>query len=222
MEPWFATAPCIPEPSVEVAFLLAPDFYFGPDSYPAIIERKEVEPLRQPACVEPGARAITSEQADAHLDQLVDHYCDVVRAARKHGQDFNRLRSYFWMRLGIFSPTEGVSFGFPWLDSMNEIGGVLESIASAPSSGEVYWDRDQGWEIQIHADPDHFYLQESDPDREEIHAVAKVPRQWLSQHATETLHRARSVVARLSEALKEDAWTDLRANLSFRSLVLPP
>jgi hypothetical protein len=220
MEPWFTTAKCIPEPEVEVVFLLAPDFYFGPDTYPALVERKQVESLRLPACVAQGQRVITSKQADAHLDQLVLYYSDVVRAARKNGKDFNGLRNYFWMRLGIFSADEDTYIGFPWLDSLKEVGQVLESLAAPPTIGEVYWNRDQGWEIQIHIDADNFYIQESDPDANEVHAVAKAPRHWLSARAVETLSRSRSVVARLAAALRDDAWTDHRANLSFQNLIL--
>lgn len=222
MEPWFATAKCISEPVVEVAFLLAPNFYFGPDTHPSLLERQQVESLRLPACTRPGQRAITSTEADAHLEQLVLYYSDVVRAARKHGKDFNSLRHYFWMRLSIFGADQETFIGFPWLDSLKEVGRVLELLAAPPTRGEVYWDRDQGWEIQIHVEADNFYIRESDPDAEEVHAVAKVPRQWLSARAMEELSRSRKVVARLAAALGDDAWSDHRENLSFQNLVFPP
>lgn len=224
MPSWCALAPLVQEPIVEISFRLVPFVRLGADVSGTADTSTAVEPLRWPACVAPGEPAMTIVQAEAHLPELIAYYEDVIRAARRHGQRVDALRHCFWMRLRIVGEADGrhIDFGFPWLDSLQELAVVLEALADPPASGEVFADRDQGWEIEIHADAHRCFLRETDPDAGELRAEAQMPRARLSHDAADALHRARRVVALLVEALKDDAWTDPRAPLSFDRLTLRP
>jgi len=220
MKDWFDSATLVEDATVEVGFLLFPDFYYGPDRHPDVVERKEVEPLRMPAFARSAERLATSIEAEPHVEELIRYYADVVRLGRKHGMSFNQFRQYFWLRLGIFNRDRSFHVGFPWYDALGEMEGLLTALSKPPASGEVHWDRDQCWELEVDAHDDMLYVREWDPDYEEVHAIGKLPLLALASSSQATLIRARRIIAALSEALTEDVWTTYKASATFSRLSL--
>ena len=220
MKDWFDSAPLVEDATVEVAFLLFPDFYYGPDRSPDVVERKELEPLRIPAFARFTERLATTAEVEPHVEELIRYYADVVRLGRKYGMSFDRIRQYFWLRLGIFNPDRSFHVAFPWYDTLGEMEGLLTALSKPPVSGEVHWDRDQCWELEADASDDMLYVREGDPDHEEVRALGKLPLLALASSSQATLLRARRIIASLSEALSEDVWTSHKASATFSRLSL--
>ena len=220
MKDWFESATLVEDATVEVGFLLFPDFYYGPDRHPYIAERKEVEPLSIPAFARSTKCIATTTEAEPHVDELIRYYSDVVRLSRKYGKSFNQVRQYFWLRLAISNPDKSFYVSFPWYDTLSEMETLLAALSDPPVNGEVHWDRDQCWELEIDAYNNMLYVREWDPDYEEVHVVGKFPLLALASSSQATLVRARKIIASLSDALTEDAWTTYKASVTFSKLSL--
>lgn len=61
MKDWFDSAAFVEGASVEVGFLLHPDFYYGPDGHIDIAERKLVEPICLPTFARQQERLVTTK-----------------------------------------------------------------------------------------------------------------------------------------------------------------
>ena len=221
MKEWFDSANLIENASVDIGFVLNSEFYYGPDQHPAVVERKEVERLRIPLFARSTERFATTSEAEPYIDQLIIYYSDVVRLAKKHGKTFNQICQYFWLRLSIFDKGDTFRVGFPWYDTLSEMQPVLVALSNPPSVGEVHWDRDQGWELEMDSYNGLLYVREWDPDYDEVHVVAKLPLRALASSAEAALHRTQKIISALTKALSEDAWTDHKPAPTFSKLKLP-
>ena len=220
MKDWFDSTIGIENATVEVGFVLFPDFYYGPDRHQALVERKEVERLKLPTFPRASERLVTTSEAEEHVEQLIQYYSDVIRLSRKYSKSFNQIRQYFWLRLSIANGSGSFCVSFPWYDTLSEMESVLRCLASPPAEGEIFWDRDQGWELELDAFNGMLYVREWDPDCEEVYVSARLPLLSLSSSSKEALERAQKIIAKLSEALTEDAWTSHKVHPTFSKLVL--
>lgn len=206
MEPWFSDAKRISSLEAEICFLLQDEFYFGPDSYPEVSERKEVEPLASPSIPRRVPSMVCSAEAVGHEDQLADYYREVVRVAQSHGKAFNDIRQYFWLRFWLWNTEHEVHISFPWYDTYSEIDRFLSSVADN-SEGQVFWDADQGWELEMHATDGELFARLRNPDDDEIHAIVRLPSQSLLEGIQPLRSRTESVIRSMSSAIGRDVWT---------------
>jgi hypothetical protein len=157
MKPWFSDARPLDSLEADICFLLQDSFYFGPDTFPDIAERKSVEllprlevPLSEPTMVR-SSELIGSEC------QLVRYYQEIVRLANKYKKSFNQIRFYFWLRLWIWNTPHNVYIHFPWYDSFSEMDRFFSAVRDG-KRGEVFFDTDQGWDIEVCAEEDDFFI----------------------------------------------------------------
>jgi len=207
MENWFAEAVEVPAIEAEVCFLVRPNFYFGPDrpSDPADLKRL-VEPLLPPDIPRLLPEMVRTAEALGHEAQLSTYYKQIVQLARKYDRPFNSVRSYFWLRFWMWNAAKEVHISFPWYDSFSEIDGFISGLAGA-DSGLAFQDRDQGWEMEVHAENGNFYFRERDPDSDETHLAIFMSRDRLLAQLAPLRDRAITVIHRLSEDLGADVWT---------------
>lgn len=206
MKSWIDNARPISSIDAEICFLLNGDFYYGPDSHPQIVERKEVDPLPKldfPRVVEQMAR--TSE-ISGHEHQLADYYSGVLSAANKHGKTFNEIRQYFWIRFWLWNSEEDIRVRFPWYDTLGEIENFIKCVIEA-EDGEVFYDIDQGWELDVFAKNEFLYIQERDPDYDEVYYAVRLPRAPLIKSLIELVERATIQVDALSNLVGHNYWT---------------
>jgi hypothetical protein len=201
MEPWFIEAKSVGSVDVDVCFC---------------IQGQLVEPLVDVAVPREEPSLVRSCDAEGRVAELAAYYKDVVRLARKHGKSFSEVRQYFWLRLSIWNSAEGVYLGFPWYDTVEEMAPLLDGI-SGSTSGEIFCDRDQSWEMQVHADPDFVYAREWDPDDEVVQTVVKIPRAAIAIECSRALERVRKIVRCLAQELGDDVWTKHKSEATFLS-----
>jgi hypothetical protein len=96
MESWFTDVKPIASLDAEICFVLRDDFYFGPDSYPEVAERKEVEPLPSPNMATHVSSMVRSAEVVDCEEELENYYLEVVRVARKHRKPFDDIGQYLW------------------------------------------------------------------------------------------------------------------------------
>ena len=206
MEPWFAEAKRITSLDAKICFLLQHDFYYGPDSHPEVVERKEVEPLPSPNIARQAPSMVCSAEALGHEEELAHYYREVVRIARKHRQTFNAIRHYFWLRFWLWNSEQDVHIAFPWYDTFGEIEQILDSVAKT-TEGQVFWDVDQGWELEMYSSEGELFTRLRDPDYDETHVVVRFPREMLLEQLQPVRTRTESIIRFLSSAIGQDVWT---------------
>jgi hypothetical protein len=218
MKDWFESAVLVENAFVEVGFVLFSDFYYGPDRHTDIAERKLIEPLYAPNMPRSVEELATTNEVQGHVNELIKYYSDVVRLSKKHGKSFEQVRQYFWVKLFIRNSDGSFHVSFPWYDTLSEMDGLLMSLANPPANGEVHWDRDQGWELEMDAHNEMLFVREWDPDYEEVHVTAKLPLLSLSASSSAALELARAVIATLTNALSVDAWTTHKRAINFNQV----
>lgn len=201
MEPWFIEAKSVASVEVDICFCIRDEL---------------IEPLVKVPVQRSEQSLVRSYDVIDQEAALAAYYEDVIRLARKHGKSFNDIRQYFWLRLSLWNSAEGCYLGFPWYDTVAEMAPLLEGI-SGDALGEVFWDRDQGWEMQVHADNEFVYAREWDPDDEVVHTIVKFPRAAIATECSQALERARRVVSSLAERLGDDVWTEYKNEAAFLS-----
>jgi len=206
MESWFADAKEIATLDAEICFLLQDDFYFGPDSYPEVAERKEVEPLPAPNITRHVPSMVRCAEAVGHEEELANYYREVVRLARKHRKTFNDIRQYFWMRFWLWNSQEEVHISFPWYDTFSEIDQFIGSISNK-TEGQIFWDADQGWELEMHASDGDFFVRLRNPDDDETYAVVRFSQRLLIEQLEPLRARTESIIGVLASAIGQDVWT---------------
>lgn len=206
MEPWFADATRVATLEAEVCFLLHEDFYFGPDSFPEISERKEVERLPLPNITRHVPSMVRTSEAIGHESELATYYQAVLSIARSHRRRFNDIRQYFWLRLWLWNTEQQIHIPFPWYDSYSEISRFLEA-ATTSADGQVFCDVDQGWELEVQASGGDFFCRHRNPDDDETLAVVRMPAEVLIACVQPLRDRTEAIIQRLSSAVGRDLWT---------------
>src|SRR5579872_682654 len=206
MESWFADAKRLASLDAEICFLLHEDFYFGADSYPEVADRNEVESLPSPNFARNVPSMVRSKEAVGHEEELVNYYREVVRVARKHRKTFNDIRHYFWLRFWLWNTKEDIHIVFPWYDTFSEIDRFLGSV-NENKEGQIFWDTDQGWELEVHASDGDLFARVRNPDDDEAHAVVKFSKRMLVEQLQPLRSRTESLIRFLSLAIGRDVWT---------------
>ena len=207
MESWFADAKRISSLDAEICFLIQDDFYYGPDSYPEVSERREVGPLPNPNIPRHVASMVRSAEAIGHEVQLIEYYRSVLQIAQSHQKMFNDIRQYFWLRFWLWNTEQKVHISFPWYDTFSEIDRFLSSVTNK-SDGQIFWDADQGWELEMHAYSGECFARLRNPDDDETHAIVRLPSDALIAHLQALRTRTESIIQSLSSAIGRDLWTN--------------
>lgn len=207
MESWLNEAERISSLEAEIGFVLQDDFYYGPDRLPDITERKFVEPLPSAQIRRRGPLMATTLEALDNLQPLAGYYYEIIRLARKHSRSFNAINHYFWLRFWLTNPAEDVTIGFPWYDTFSEIDAFLCEVAQ-DKEGQVFWDVDQCWELEVHSSDGELFARLTNPDHQETHALVRFPRDVLLQQIGPLRSRAETVIKHLTSAVGRDVWTN--------------
>ena len=111
------------------------------------------------------------------------------------------------MRLWLWDRDSESTICFPWYDSLSEMQRLFSALESYDNPDRVYWDADQGWEINVAADDKFFYFMLLDPDEEKEYENIKVLKEPLLKTISKLNERAESIIAYLSNGVGVDVWT---------------
>ena len=203
MEDWKEFAELQEDVRIDIGFMVQETFYYGPENgfSPEQYENMRVS-LYLPEIKKSGNFVLYTDILGKE-SELKRHYLDVADKCKKYKKDVNKS-THFWNRPVIYNTYFVISF--PWHDKFREGKNVLENIATT-TDGEVYWDRDQGWELEIIGEGGLLFAREWDPDYEEIHCQVKFDRAGIRQQAFELIPKVSSFIRELTSALGKDYWT---------------
>ena len=206
METWLKSAKRIKTLEAETCFLLHDDLYYGADRYPELSEGKLVESLSPPAISRQVPSIIRTSEAIDNVDELGRYYADIICLARKHQLPFNRIRQYFWLCFWLWNTEEDVQIGFPWYDTQAEIDRFIDAITSK-KDGKIFWDSDQGWELEVYAANDDLFMRLGNFDDEETYVAVILTADPFVERLLTLQVRTRSIIDLLSPMVGRDLWT---------------
>ena len=202
---WLDATTAVDAVELDIGFIIRDTFYYGePNNFTPEDWQTLRELICQPDLDLFGSFALASN-VESKLTSLIDYYKDVVRLADKHGKNIQNQQSYFWLRPLIFRRDE-FTVSFPWYDTYTESVRFLDDLA-CPAEGEVFWDRDQCWELSIYAQDDRLYIREWNPDDEEEHVGVNCPTDQLCGQVVGVRERFDRVMDQLRAGLGGDYWT---------------
>jgi hypothetical protein len=214
MESWFSDTKPITSLETEVCFLLQEEFYYGPDTHSDIESLRFIEPLTLPDIPRKEPSMLRTQELIGHEEQLATYYKQIVQIGRRSQKPFSAISHYFWLRFWIWNSADQIYIPFPWYDTFSEIDRLLTSISDT-QSGEVYYDRDQSWELEIQAHDDILYFRLRDPDDDEDHVLVSVARPALLSQIEPLRENTVQIINRLAAFLGADVWTQRVAAPSF-------
>ena len=191
---------------VEVFFHLSDEFHPDPND----LDDAAVLPLSMPSNVLEGTSQLYSRDAVAGFSELVEHYQEVLNAARKHRQVYNEFSHHMWQRLVISSDEGAVSFAY--YDNWNEMNALFEKL-KAIEDGQQHWDVEQGWEMIILRIGSRFHFREGGFDQGGEYANVSFPRDSLLASFQELETRMANLIGRLTQEFGEDYWSEFRQDL---------
>ena len=201
---WLPEAIAVDDAVADIGFLIQESFYFGPENGFSPQQWQELrEPVYQPSLKKAGNFVLSADVIGKETE-LAAHYKDVAAKALAHRRSL-KGSSHFWNRPVVYSPNKFV-LSFPWHDKFREGKRLLNSLAS-DATGEMFWDRDQGWALEMHRIGDSLYAQECDPDEEVIHYTVKFPHESLKEQIKVLLPRIETLIAFLASEVGQDYWS---------------
>ena len=142
---------------------------------------------------------------ETRVTELTEYYKDVIRLEQRHKKKIATQEEYFWMRPVIYRHDD-FAVRFPWYDTYDESKHFLENLESV-NDDEVFWDRDQCWELAVYAKDGRLYIREWDPDDEEDHVRINCPRDQLCGQVAFVRQRFDRIMDQLRAGLGHDYWS---------------
>ena len=202
---WLDATNSVDAVELDIGFIIRDTFYHGePNNFTPEDWETLREPLCQPDIKLYGNFALASN-VESKVEALLDYYQDVIRLANKHGKNIQDQRSYFWLRPLIYRHEE-FTVSFPWHDTHAESQRFLDSVA-APSDGEIFWDRDQGWELTVYGKDGRTYIREWNPDDNEEHIRINCPSRQLCEQVAGVRERVDQIIGQLRSHFDHDYWS---------------
>lgn len=218
MESWTLEAKELSTLEAEICFLLKKEFYYGPDRHTEIVSGKYMQPLTLPSFSRKVELLARTSEIISNESTLADYYLQVINIAQKHKKPFNNYRHIFWIRLWLWNTDASIHISFPWYDSQSEIDGFIDSVITT-ESGQVYWDADQGWELEVIAENGFLYIRHGSPEDDETYSAIKVPRDVVVSQLINVQNRSKSIISYLSQSIGADLWS--KYNESFEPSCKP-
>jgi hypothetical protein len=217
MTNWWESSRHISTLQVEICFLLAENFYTGdPYNLTQFHDPSFQLALEMPNFPRHVHILARSEEVVSYEDALANYYLQIARLAKQHGQDFNTIRHYFWLRLWLWNTDEDVHIGFPWYDSLDEFSNFFAGLRQT-RAGILYSDMDEGWELSVWQDNNSLHFQQRDPDDDIEYVNVRVARDQIIAQLDIVETRTQKIIAHLSEKLGADVWSAyVKEDIAFK------
>lgn len=202
---WIKEAEEVPHFEINVAFLTRQEFYFGDDNDMVQIADKEHyrEPLYIPFLDK--NILVTTNNIFEHLEELIKYYESVMRLNHKYEKEL-RNWSYFWIRPIIKNlHDDKILASFPWYDTLGEIRYLCNHLTNN-EEGEIFYDRDQNWEVIVENYEGKLFIKESDPDYNETFCCISVDRQEMLTQMKTLLEKTELIIKQLAEHYGVNYW----------------
>jgi hypothetical protein len=199
MSDWYSTTKEVSSIEIEICFLLQTHYGDRELTLPAF--ERQVPSL------------VRSSEVIGREIQLAEYYSQIIERARNCGALFNEISQYFWMRLFLWNTEAHVLVTFPWYDTYSEIKPLLDRFL-AGQNGELFFDIDQGWQIEVALHEGRIYIRCGDPD--EINAegedhesitLVNFRNDVLLPLISPLVVRTESTIRELTRLLGDDVWT---------------
>lgn len=215
---WTRRATRIEDVTVEIGFLVSPDFYFGPENRFTEEQWESMrEPLYAPAAdiyvPPPGrgcARYLLTQTLENSTGELIAYYADVLRLAEKHRKKLIRQRHYFEICPILYSRNGEFELRWFYHNSWEEAALTLQGLEQR-GDGLLDDSIEQGWELEVVGEGDRLFVRVTNPDAEpgeaEESECVRCDRPSLIRQIGPLRERTRRIRAALNAAFSVDYWS---------------
>jgi len=163
-----ASSELVTDLTTEICYQINESFFIGNPNDPSEFQNTELNVALTPLKIDRKTNEIvTTKEVLGKELQLFEYYKSIIELKDKHQKTYNEIHHLFWLRLWIYSSKERIYISFPWYDTLNEFKRFFR-VFDKDSTGKVFYDVDQGWELEIQADNDFYYIKQTNPDENDL------------------------------------------------------
>jgi hypothetical protein len=221
---WFEEAQPIDAFAVDIGFLVSSTLYIGDENDAAQLASDDPAinvplPNISYAPIPEGSRGTVARLADVATNpsELIHYFKTHFALCRQYGK--LPMLHHFWLRSMIFAGGECLVY-FPWYDTYHEFRRWANAILTS-SEPQVFWDADQGWELEVWLSDQYFYFKCGDPDdAEDIPSSYRFSKLTLRAEIERLINACVPVFRRISEETGLDFFEIEKSVVRQQDLVL--
>lgn len=209
MNNWTKSSKLITDLESEICYLINDNFFIGNPNDTSQFQNAELNVALKPLKINREAKQIvTTKEAFNNEIQLSEYYKSILELKKKHKKSFNEVHHLFWLRLWIWNSKDEIYITFPWYDTINEFKRFFR-IFDNNKTGEIFYDGDQGWQLQVEADNDFYYIRQINPEENDLVLQnIKIDKISLKKSILELEKNINIQIKKLTSLTGIDLWTD--------------
>lgn len=209
MEIWTETSKLITDLESEICYQINDNFFIGNPNDPSQFQNSDLNvKIKLPNIDRKAKEIVTTKEAYGNENQLSEYYKSITNLKEKHEKSYREVYHLFWLRLWLWNSTEKVYISFPWYDTVNEFKRFFK-IFDNNKTEEIFHDVDQGWQLEIFADNDFYYIRQTNPDENNLVLQnLQTDKVSLKNSIKELEKNIETQIDKLAELTGIDLWTD--------------
>jgi len=209
MEDWTKSSILISDLETEVCYQTNDSFFIGNPNDQSQFQNTDFNvSIKLPQIDRKTKGIVTTQEVLGNEVQLSEYYKSILDHKKKHKKTYNELHHLFWLRLWIWNSVEKVYISFPWYDTVNEFKSFFR-VFDDNKNGQIFHDIDQGWQLEIQADNDFYYIRQTNPEEDDLVLQnIKTDKVSLRNSIKELEKKINAQIEKLTELTGIDLWTD--------------
>jgi hypothetical protein len=200
---WFDQAQAIDAFTVDIGFVVSRAFYVGDENDAAQLVSDDPAinvPLPEVsyAPIPKDSRGTVARLADVATNpsELTHYFKACLAVCQQYGKP--PMLHHFWLRAAICAG-EACLVYFPWYDTYQEFRRWANAVLTSKEP-QVFWDADQGWELEVWQTDEHFYFRRGNlDDRDEKPDCYRFSKLALREQVEGLINACVPVFKRISE-----------------------
>ena len=164
---WFDQADAVDAFTVDIGFFVSRTFYVGDDNNAEQLVSNDPAvnvplPAISYAPIPEGSRGTVARLADVSKNpsELIYYFKTCLALCQQYGKP--PMLHHFWLRAAILAGDAYLVY-FPCYDTYQEFRRWANAVLTS-NEPQVFWDADQGWELEVWQSDDHIYFRRGNLD----------------------------------------------------------
>ncbi|GAB1858632.1 hypothetical protein MHTCC0001_34720 [Flavobacteriaceae bacterium MHTCC 0001] len=209
MENWTNSSKLTTDLESEICYQISNSFFIGNPNDPNQFQNTDLNvAIKLPQIDRKVKEIVTTKEVFGNEVQLSEYYKSIIELKEKHNKSYREVHHLFWLRLWILNSKEKIYISFPWYDTINEFKRFFR-IFDENKTGQIFYDIDQGWQLEILADNHFYYIRQTNPDDSDlIIQNIKTDKVSLKNSIKKLEENINSQIEKLTNLIGIDLWTD--------------
>lgn len=219
---WSKFSKLITDLEPEIYYQISDSFFIGNPNDPSQFQKSHLNVSINPPQIDRKTKEIVTIKEALHNElQLSEYYKSILELKANYKKSYDEIHHLFWLKLRISNSEEQIHISFPWYDTINEFKSFFR-IFDNNKTGQIFEDIDQGWQLEIQADNDFYYIREINPDDNDLVIQnIKTDKASLKNSIQELEKNINTQIKELTSLTGIDLWTDkayLRGEINTKKI----